>query len=50
LYDRDFFEWMRRNARLLEQGRIGDADLAHIAEELEDIGERDQRAVENRLI
>lgn len=49
LYDRDFFEWTQENARLLEEGRLADADLAHIAEELEDMGKRDQRAVENRL-
>ena len=49
LYDRDFFEWTQENARLLEEGRIADADLAHIAEELEDMVKRDQRAVENRL-
>jgi hypothetical protein len=49
LYDRDFFEWTRRNAGLLEEGRIGEADLQHIAREIEDMGKRDQRAVENRL-
>ena len=49
LYDRDLFEWTQENARLLEEGWSADTDLVHIAEELEHMGKRDQRAVENRL-
>jgi hypothetical protein len=38
LYDRDFAEWTRRNAELLRSGRAAEADLDHIAEEIEDMG------------
>ena len=38
LYDLDFFEWTVRNAELLRAGRTEEADLKHIAEEIEDMG------------
>jgi Domain of unknown function DUF29 len=50
LYDRDFFEWTARNAELLRQGCTQEADLEHLAEEIEDLGNRDRRGVENRLV
>lgn len=50
LYDDDFFEWTRRNADLLRQGHLAEADLEHIAEEIEDMGKRDQRAAINHTV
>ncbi|HXM45116.1 MAG TPA: DUF29 domain-containing protein [Bryobacteraceae bacterium] len=49
LYDEDFFEWTRRNAELLRAGRLEQADIEHIAEEIEDMGIRDLRALDSRL-
>jgi len=49
LYDHDFFEWTRCNAALLRAGRLSEADLEHIAEEIEDMGKRDYRELLNRL-
>lgn len=49
LYDQDFFEWTAHNARLLREGRLAEADIERIAEEIEDGGKRDQREVRNRL-
>ncbi len=49
LYDRDFLEWTRSNAALLRAGCFGQADMEHIAEEIEDMGKSQQRALENRL-
>jgi len=49
LYDRDFFEWTVRNAELLRSGRADEADLAHIAEEIEDMGKRERRELLSRL-
>jgi len=48
LYDRDFFEWTVRNAELLRRGCVQEADLEHIAEEIEDLGKRDKREVISR--
>ena len=50
LYDADFAEWTRRNAELLRSGRSSEADLEHIAEEIEDMGKREQRSLHNRLV
>ena len=49
LYDRDFFEWTVRNAELLRRGCVEEADLEHLAEEIEDLGKRDTREVMSRL-
>ena len=49
LYDTDFAEWTPRNAELLRSGRVSEADLQHIAEEIEDMGTREQRSLHNRL-
>jgi hypothetical protein len=49
LYDRDFYEWIQQNVDLLRRGCAKQSDLAHIAEEIEDVSKRDQRAVTSRL-
>ncbi len=49
LYERDFYEWTVRNAELLRNGRANEADLQHIAEEIEDIGKRERRELLSRL-
>src|SRR5437764_2131850 len=50
LYDKDFVEWTRHNAELLRSGRASEADLEHIAEEIEDMGKREQRSLHNRFL
>jgi uncharacterized protein DUF29 len=49
LYDEDFFQWTSRNARLLRQGRIAEADIEHIAEEIEDMGKDRRNALKGQL-
>jgi hypothetical protein len=49
LYDRDFYEWIQLNVDLLRRGCVERADLAHIAEEIEDVANRGQRTVESRI-
>ena len=49
LYDRDFFEWTQCNAALLRAGQLDQADIEHIAEEIEDMGKSQRRALESRL-
>jgi len=49
LYDRDFAEWAMRNAELLRSGRVAEADLDHIAEEIEGMAKRERRAMQIRL-
>lgn len=49
LYDKDFAEWIRINVELLRSGQVAEADLAHIAEEIEDMGKSDYRALKSAL-
>jgi hypothetical protein len=48
LYERDFYAWTRRNAELLRAGQAAEADMAHVAEEIEDLGQRERRALLSR--
>ena len=47
LCDTDFAEWSARNADLLRQGRLDEADLEHIAEEIGDLGKSWHRALDS---
>jgi len=49
LYELDFFEWTVRNGELLRAGRFGEADLEHIAEEIEDMGKSERHELGSRL-
>jgi hypothetical protein len=49
LYDTDYGEWARRNARLLRAGDLGGLDVAHLLEELDDRAKSERRELENRL-
>jgi len=49
LYERDFFEWTRCNAALLRAGRFDQADIEHIAGEIEDMGKSQQNELHSRL-
>lgn len=49
LYEQDIFLWTVRNAELLRAGRLEEADLEHIAEEIEDMGISQERTLSNRL-
>jgi hypothetical protein len=43
LHDSDFYAWSLEQAALLRAGRVGDADLAAIAEEIESLGKTEKR-------
>lgn len=49
LYERDFYAWTLKNAELLRQGRLGEIDLEHLAEELDSMGRSEKRGLINRL-
>ncbi len=48
-YDRDFYAWANEQAALLRAGRLGEADLEHIAEEIESLGKTEKRELVSRL-
>ena len=49
LYDTDFYGWTHQQAGLLRKKLLAEADLEHIAEEIEDMGNRLKRELESRL-
>jgi hypothetical protein len=50
LYERDFNEWVQHNVDRLQRGCVDEADLAHIADELEELANYEQRAIKKRLV
>jgi hypothetical protein len=49
LYDQDFYAWSNEQAALLRAGRLGQADIEHIAEEIESMGKTEKRELISRL-
>lgn len=49
LYDADFSEWAVRNADLLRSRQFDEADLEHIAEEIEDLSKSEHRALRSAV-
>ncbi len=48
-YSRDFYAWATEQAALLRAGRLADADIENIAEEIESMGRSEKRELVNRL-
>jgi hypothetical protein len=48
-YERDFYAWANEQAALLRAGRLREADIAHIAEEIESMGKTEKRELVSRL-
>ncbi len=49
LYDEDFYAWAMTTAALLRQRRFAEIDIAHLAEESEDMGKRERRTLESHI-
>ena len=49
LYEQDFYAWANQQAALLRAGRLTDADIANIAEEIESMGRSEKRELVDRL-
>jgi hypothetical protein len=49
LYEQDFYAWAREQASLLRAGRFDELDLAHLTEEVDDLGGSLYRSVRSRL-
>jgi hypothetical protein len=49
LYESDLYAWSREQAELLRSGRLAEADLVHIAEEIESVGKTEKRELTSRL-
>jgi hypothetical protein len=49
LYEQDFYAWAREQATLLRAGRFEELDLAHLTEEVDDLGDSLYRSVRSRI-
>lgn len=49
LYDEDFYAWSRQQAEFLRAGKLAQADIEHIAEEIESMGRTEKRELVSRL-
>ena len=49
LYGRDLAAWAEAQAEALRAGRLEDLDLAHLAEEIRDLSNRERDALESHL-
>lgn len=49
LYDRDFFAWSLEQAKLLRARKLAEADIEHIAEEIDSMGRTEKRELISRL-
>jgi hypothetical protein len=45
LYDKDFYAWTQQASQLLRQGCFAEADIEHVAEEIEDMGKARQHTL-----
>lgn len=48
-YKTDFYAWANEQAKLLRSGKLAEADIQHIAEEIESMGRTEKRELINRL-
>ena len=49
-YDQDYYLWFADQARCLREGQWQSLDVEHLAEELEDMGKREKRALRSRTV
>jgi hypothetical protein len=49
LYNRDYYTWTQEQARALRDHRIEEVDWENVAEEIEDLGKSERRALRSRL-
>jgi hypothetical protein len=49
LYDQDFYAWANEQAGLLRAGRLSEADIEQIADEIESMGKTEKRELASRL-
>jgi len=48
-YEKDFYAWANEQAALLRGGKLAEADIEHIAEEIESMGKAEKRELVARL-
>lgn len=49
LYERDYHLWLVHTAKLVAENRFAEIDIASLAEEIEDMGRSEKRAIKSNL-
>jgi hypothetical protein len=49
MYERDYYGWIQHNVNAIREGRLEDVDWVNVAEELEDMGKSERRALRSQL-
>ena len=49
LYERDYYTWIQEQVRALREHRVEDLDWPNLAEEIEDLGKSEKRALKSRI-
>lgn len=49
-YEQDIVAWANEQADMLRAGQFDKLDIAHLAEEIEDVGKSEQRELANRMV
>jgi hypothetical protein len=49
LYERDYYTWIQEQVRALRERRVEDLDWPNLAEEIEDLGKSEKRALKSRI-
>ena len=50
LYNQDYYLWLEKTTQLIRNGKLSELDLSNLAEEIEDMGKREKRALESNLV
>src|SRR6266851_7946350 len=48
-YENDYYGWIQHNVRAIREGRLDEVDWANVAEELEDMGKSEKRALRSQM-
>lgn len=48
-YEMDYYGWLQQQLALLKAGRLAELDLAHLIEEIEDLGASQRSALVNQI-
>jgi hypothetical protein len=49
-YDKDVILWSKEQAQLLRAGRFAELDIAHLADQIEDVGKSEKREFARRMV
>ena len=49
LYEQDYYLWLKKTAKLLQEGKLHELDRDNLIEEIDDMGKREKRSIYSNL-